>query len=168
MKTLFYSLLASLLLTSCGVVRPSAPLTSAPLNASQSLSLDSTDTREFELDLCGNLVPVPAAAVVVALPALPPNLSPRQQRRWLRTASKAQARVVRAQKPTTPLISTVKVKNKSDQRGSLGGTYAPRAHAPVAAGGSTAALTETHTPTWLWALLAALAAFCFWRARATR
>lgn len=102
-----------------------------------------------------------------SLPVIPSGITPRQQRRFLRTASRAQARIVRAQPRQVPLIVAPRI----DNRGSNGGTYAPKAKAPVATatgGNATATNTPASTLPWGWLLLALALVFTIWRARATR
>lgn len=155
--------LIGLLLASCSLFRPSiSPEEIVPQRASQIALEAATDT------LSGDTNHPQVGSIPSVTASVPAGLTPRQQRRFLRVASRAQARVLAAQQPTTPLISVSKVKDKSDNRGSQGGSYAPRAKSPVAAGGSTATQTEVSSTSWLWWVLVGGIAWLVWRARASR
>lgn len=113
------------------------------------------------------------------LRAVPTGLTPRQWRRAVRVAGKAQARAAAAaHAPAAPApllaIASGNTKVKTDARGSEGGTYAPRAKQKAkprtinkqgqrAAGGvatgdgaSATGATKLAAPWWLWLLLLAV------------
>lgn len=152
--------LAALLLGSCSTTRPAAPqLDNVAQNAPHGLVVSHTDSL-----VQAQLGPPPALPSI-ALPLVPGGLSPRQQRRWLRVAGKAQARVIAA------LPAVVPKKVRIDNRGAYGGAYAPKAKAPVAAAGGVATNTYPNpasTPSWGWGLLVAALIYLIWRARSTR
>ncbi len=185
-----YSLLLLVLLTSCGLFRPQDPrnivVRQPPIKS---------PTRSVTPVEVGNKIPlipqgntqgawnggfdspqmvsenIDENYTPIQLPPMPDNLSPRQQRQWLRQASKAADRVIHAAQPTTPLISVVKVKDRSDNRGSDGGVYKPQAAVATATNGEAVASDsheKTSSSSWLWWLvIAALVAWGWWE-RASR